>query len=131
MVEEWDDLENDVKEWLPVEGRRRGGRRLSRRISELLRSFQEEEGVVIDRQSDRDTDNFNSKFNSFNSVKSNSEAKSTRRKVKVTKYVRSDAHAREGRDWLQRNIVLANQRADKRKHAGDGEQQTKKRRPGH
>ena len=85
----------------------------------------------MDRQSDEDTDNFNSKFNSFNSLKSSSEANSIRRKVKVTKCVRSDAHAGEGRDWLQSNNVSANQRADKRKYAGDGEQQTKKRRPGH
>ena len=132
MVGEWEDIENDVKEWLPVEGRRRGGRRLSRRISELLRSFQEEQGDVMDRQSDEDLDNFNAKFNSFKTLKSNSEANSTvRRKLKVTKCVRIDAHAREGRDWLQITNVSTNQRAEKRKHAGDGDHQTKKRRPGH
>ena len=40
MVEEWNGLETDDLEWLPIEGVRRGGRRMSRRISELLQNFQ-------------------------------------------------------------------------------------------
>ena len=44
MVEEWNGLERDDMEWLPMEGVRRGGRRVSRRISELLQNFQGERG---------------------------------------------------------------------------------------
>ena len=40
MVEEWNGLEKDDMEWLPIEGVRRGGRRMSRRISERLQNFQ-------------------------------------------------------------------------------------------
>ena len=36
MIIQWEMLEDDDKEWKVEEGIRRGGRRLSRRISELL-----------------------------------------------------------------------------------------------
>ena len=41
MVGQWEMLEEDDKEWKVEEGIRRGGRRLRRRISELLRVFGE------------------------------------------------------------------------------------------
>ena len=36
MIDKWEMLEEDDKEWKVEEGIRRGGRRLSRRVSELL-----------------------------------------------------------------------------------------------
>ena len=88
----------------------------------------------MDRQSDGDKDNFNlNSFKSLSSKSNNENIHSERKKVKVTQWVRNGAHAREGRDWLPTGNMSANQRSDKRKFVndGDGDQQTKKRRPGH
>ena len=49
MVKTWEEMEEDISEWRQEGGVRRGGRRISRRISELLRSFEEKEGEDIVR----------------------------------------------------------------------------------
>jgi hypothetical protein len=49
MVRTWEEMEEDISEWRQEGGVRRGGRRISRRISDLLRSFEEKEGEDIDR----------------------------------------------------------------------------------
>ena len=43
MITQWERLENDDSEWMVEEGLRRGGRKLSKRISELLGIFGEGE----------------------------------------------------------------------------------------
>ena len=45
MVKEWEELESDPQEWEVVGGMRRGGRRVSKRISELLDIFDPEGGA--------------------------------------------------------------------------------------
>ena len=50
MVKTWEEMEEDISEWRQEGGVRRGGRRISRRISELLRSFEEKEGEDIVRR---------------------------------------------------------------------------------
>ena len=50
MVKTWEEMEGDINEWRQEGGVRRGGRRISRRISDLLRSFEEKEGEDIDRR---------------------------------------------------------------------------------
>ena len=50
MVGVWEDMDGDEGEWLQVGERRRGGRRISRRISELIMNFQEEGGPETDRK---------------------------------------------------------------------------------
>jgi hypothetical protein len=49
MVKTWEEMEGDINEWRQEGGVRRGGRRISRRISDMLRSFEEQEGEDIDR----------------------------------------------------------------------------------
>ena len=49
MIARWEMMENSENEWKVEEGVRRGGRKLSRRISELLGNFeQREEGERVD-----------------------------------------------------------------------------------
>ena len=45
MIRIWENLENDESEWKVEGGLRRGGRRVSRRISELLEKFEGEEAL--------------------------------------------------------------------------------------
>ena len=45
MIRIWENLENDESEWRVEGGLRRGGRRVSRRISELLGKFEGEESL--------------------------------------------------------------------------------------
>ena len=40
MVSQWEEMEVKVLEWKVLEGVRRGGRKVSRRISELLGKFE-------------------------------------------------------------------------------------------
>jgi hypothetical protein len=47
MVAKWESLEQDDNEWKAEEGMRRGNRKLSRRMSELLGIFGEGEGVSM------------------------------------------------------------------------------------
>ena len=45
MVKEWEEMEGDIQEWEVVGGVRRGGRRVSKRISELLEIFNPDGGA--------------------------------------------------------------------------------------
>ena len=45
MIQEWEEMEGDIQEWEVVGGMRRGGRRVSKRISELLDIFDPEGGA--------------------------------------------------------------------------------------
>ena len=141
MVEEWDSIENDESEWLPVEGVRRGGRKLSRRISELMRSFQEGGGgegeILTDRLMDGGKDTCKTTFSFPNSTKVkptlSKEKVQIRPGVIITKFEGQNIRAKESRDWLRRRNFSANQ--SKRKFEaddsnGDGDLKTKKRRPG-
>ena len=40
LIKEWEEMEHDQKEWEVVEGIRRGGRRVSKRMGELLGRFE-------------------------------------------------------------------------------------------
>ena len=44
MVGRWEEMDKDETEWLPGDGRRRGGKRISRKINELINEFQDMEG---------------------------------------------------------------------------------------
>ena len=52
MITKWEKLKQDDKEWMVEEGVRRGGRKLSRRMSELIGIFGEENASVVGLTSD-------------------------------------------------------------------------------
>jgi hypothetical protein len=51
MIKQWEKVENDDSEWKVEEGVRRGGRKLSKRMSELLGIFGGEGESVTDLES--------------------------------------------------------------------------------
>ena len=51
MITMWDSMEKDEDEWKVEEGVRRGGRRVSRRISELLKMFEGNEQTDVSKTS--------------------------------------------------------------------------------
>ena len=137
MVEEWNGLENDESEWLPVEGVRRGGRNLSRRISDLIRSFQEGGGEgdnVTDRVYDRGMDNFIPTFiqNSEKVIPMRKKIKPITRKI-ISKPIGQEVCAVVSCDWSRNKNFATNQKKRKAGNyelIGDGDFLTKKRRPG-
>ena len=50
LVGTWEEMEEDESEWVQEGGKRRGGRRISRRISELIMNFEDEGGEDMDRK---------------------------------------------------------------------------------
>ena len=134
----WEGIENDEEEWMPKEGRRRGGRRISRRISELLENFQSGEG---DRQTDEQSGLEILSKVTFSSLTANhihSNTKNQKSKFRsnnvVKKFDGNCASVRSACDWSSSNILLTNRRAagDKRKANTEYDSwcPTKKRRPG-
>ena len=47
MITQWEELEDNDKEWVVEEGVRRGGRKISRRMSELIGIFGEENARIV------------------------------------------------------------------------------------
>ena len=137
MIDEWNNMEHNEMEWLPVEGVRRGGRKMSRRISDLMRSFQEGGGGDdngTDRVDDRGLDSLKPTFNQ-NSEK----VIPVRKKIKIiarnvtSKPIGQGVCAVVSCDWSSNEHFATNQK--KRKTTsdeliGDGDSLTKKRRPG-
>ena len=142
MVGLWEALERDEEEWLSKEGRRRGGRKLSRRISELLQNF-EGGDKQMDRQPGPENSNIVGKvnFSSLSLTSSNthhhSKISNTQSNRKLLKVVRCTdglcASVRQACDWPNSKILLTNRKRAKRKGEDmeiDNWGDTKRRRPG-
>lgn len=140
MVKEWEDVESCKEEWEVKEGRRRGGRRVSKRMSELLGRFGEVDEQKINTLTDVNPDD---KI-SFSEVIARGPAekftasfgKLTRENIKydVTKH-ESLSGPTEGCDWLSSlpSTILTtneNQGSKKRKLEHETGRETKKRRVG-
>eukprot|EP00090_Calanus_glacialis_P030632 TRINITY_DN49602_c0_g1_i1.p1 TRINITY_DN49602_c0_g1~~TRINITY_DN49602_c0_g1_i1.p1 ORF type:complete len:204 (-),score=39.33 TRINITY_DN49602_c0_g1_i1:50-586(-) len=149
MVGRWEEMDQDEGEWQPKEGRRRGGRKISRRMSELILGFEEGDG---DRRTDRCTD-INSLGSELNNLKiqdniattisfstisnANNDSFNFSNNVSKnvsTRYVRSGGYVRKPCDWSRGLGLTANRNAADRKRKSESEicssVQAKKRRPG-
>ena len=142
MVGRWEEMEKDETEWLPGDGKRRGGKRISRKITELINEFQDREGGG-GRDTDSQSDilsfdsicNIYSTTNSRKNNNSNSNSKSTFSSKLYTHIVSSGVSVMEACDWSGNNKLLTNKNDRKRKRKSEREmdivsQETKKRRPG-
>ena len=74
LIEEWEEMEKDQKEWEVVEGIRRGGRRVSKRMGELLGRFEgggetETENMVENESCAKP--NLSNNLSSFSSISKN------------------------------------------------------------
>jgi hypothetical protein len=146
MVGRWEEMDQDEGEWLPKEGRRRGGRKLSRRMSELILGFEESGG---DRETDGCTDlsSLGSDIKipdniptvSFtpisNAMMGNASYNNFNFSNKVsTRFVKSGGYVRKPCDWSKGVGLPANRNAADRKRKSESviisSIQTKKRRPG-
>ena len=144
MIARWELMENSKYEWKVEGGMRRGGRKFSRRISELLGNFDQKEGDrKLDLETDVDLEGGTTEVTTNFSVvatNSNTEAPSAVNKygfssLKLPKYsitklkknviksglVSGDIIVSEDRDWLSESTpykLTANERpasAKKRK----------------
>jgi hypothetical protein len=146
MVGRWEEMDQDEGEWLPKDGRRRGGRKLSRRMSELILGFEESGG---DRETDRCTDFSSLGSNvkipdkiqtvSFtpisNAMMGNANYDNFNFKNNVsTRFVKSGGYVRKPCDWSKGVGLPANRNAADRKRKSESvissSVQTKRRRPG-
>ena len=137
MVGRWEAMERDEGEWLPKNGRRRGGKRISRRMSELILGF---EGGEADSEMDRRTDlqnmGSNVKISSFTSISNHSKKSETNQISSnvATRGVRQSNFVRKPCAWSRRLELPANRSTDTLKRKNEWETdngvQTKRRRPG-
>ena len=107
----WDILENDEKEWKVEEGRRRNGRRISRRISDLIDKF--EGGGEAEHSNPLDGGN-SVKFQNLNTISHTkgrgADSSKDVQKINVvrSKNLSSDSMTSERRDWpIVTNIQLS------------------------
>ena len=119
MVGLWEGMENDDDEWLPKEGRRRGGRRISRRISELIENFQTEGGMDKQTEEQSGLERFGNVTFSSLSLTANhthsqiskiNKVRNSNRKYVVKQSDGNCASVKKGCDWSTTNILSTNRR---------------------
>ena len=121
MVGLWESLEQEEEEWQHKEGRRRGGKRVSKRISELLLSFQEGRDEQTEEQPGLDS----ARISTFSDLplttrithsQFHKSRKSKPNKIVVRRFdARNVCDNEVACDWLTDNILSTNENAGKRK----------------